>query len=167
MVDHPDKASDAHPSRSERKREAERLQHLGQRITELKPSDLALIPLPEDMITAISTYRKINSFEARRRQLQFIGKLMRRTDSEPILEALDKLDGSSAAARYEFHQLELWRERLMEDPQALTDYLTEHPTADRQRLRQQLSRIARANDETQRKSAAKALFRLLREFEDG
>lgn len=167
MVDQPEKVNDGHPSRSERKREAERLQHLGQRITELKPSDLASIPLSEEMIAVITSYRKIQSFEARRRQLQFIGKLMRRIDSAPILEALDKLDGSSAAARYEFHQLEVWRERLIEDPQALTEYLSEHPAADRQRLRQQLSRIAKAHDEAQRKSATKALFRLLREAESG
>ncbi len=167
MVDHGDNPTEPIPSRSERKREAGHLQKLGQRIADLKAADLALIPLPDEMVNAISTYKKIHSFEARRRQLQFIGKLMRRIDTEPITEALETIDGSSATARYQFHQLEIWRERLINEPRALTDYLAVHPGVDRQRLRQQLSRVARARDEAQQKSASRALFRLLREFETG
>ena len=54
----------------------------------------------------------MSAHEARRRQLQFLGKLMRRVDIAPIEAALDRIDGTSASARYQFHQLEIWRERL-------------------------------------------------------
>ena len=99
-------------SRTQRKREALDLQKTGQRLVELDPGDLASVPLPQDMLDAIALYKRIRSFEARRRQLQFIGKLMRKIDLDPIQAALSQIDGTSAQARFEFHQLEIWRDRL-------------------------------------------------------
>ena len=162
-----DEPSDAAvTSRTQRKREALDLQNLGQRLVELDPGDLATVPVPPELEDAIALWKRIRSHEARRRQLQFIGKLMRRVDLAPIEEALSRIDGNSAAARYAFHQLEHWRDRLIEEPEALTEYLSEHPHADRQALRHQIARVNKATDDTQRKSQARALFRLLREFAD-
>ena len=151
-------------SRTQRKREALDLQNLGQRLLELDPGDLATVPVPPELDEAIALWTRIRSHEARRRQLQFIGKLMRRIDLTPIEEALNRIDGTSAQARYAFHQLEQWRDRLIEEPGALTEYLDEHPQADRQALRHQIARVTRAADETQRKTQSRALFRLLREI---
>lgn len=153
-------------SRTQRKREALDLQKIGQRLVALDPGDLASVPLPPEMLDAIALYKRISSFEARRRQLQFIGKLMRKIDLEPITEALSQIDGTSAQARFEFHQLEIWRDRLIEEPEALTEYLDQHPQADRQALRHQISRIRKATDDNQRKAQYRALFRLLKGFED-
>ncbi len=152
-------------SRTQRKREALDLQKIGQRLVDLDPGDLDSVPLPPEMLDAIALYKRIRSFEARRRQLQFIGKLMRKIDLEPISEALSQIDGTSAQARFEFHQLEVWRDRLIEDPDALTEYLDLHPQADRQALRHQISRTRKAADDNQQKSQYRALFRLLKEFE--
>lgn len=157
---------DAPPSRSQRKREALALQKAGARLVDLTPAELERMPMPEELLEAVRACQRIRAHEGRRRQLQLIGRLMRQLDATPILEALAELDGSSARARYEFHQLERWRERLQEDPAALTEYLEEHPDADRQRLRQQLARVRRASSEALLRRESRALFRLLREFED-
>jgi ribosome-associated protein len=145
-------------SKSERKRLATRLQKMGRALAELRPDRLAEISLPEDL-------ERFPSREAKRRQLQLIGKLMREIDTAPIEAALERLDGRSATARYEQHQLERWRERLVEDPAALTDYLAEHPHSDRQALRHLIERARTARDEQQQKIASRALFRFLREEE--
>lgn len=153
-------------SRTQRKRAALDLQSVGARLVDLDPGDLARIPVPGELGDAIAAWKRIRSHEARRRQLQFIGKLMRRLDVAPILDALDQLDGQSAAERYRFHQLETWRDRLIGDDEALTEYLDAHPYVDRQMLRHQIGKARRAPDEARQKAEARALFRLLRDFEE-
>ena len=150
-------------SKSERKRAATRLQTMGRALAELRPARLAEIPLPENLERALEDYRRFPSREAKRRQLQLIGKLMREIDTAPIEAALERLDGHSASARHEQHQLERWRDRLIEDPAALTDYLAEHPDSERQKLRHLIERTRTARDEQQKKTASRALFRFLRE----
>ena len=157
---------DAVTSRTQRKREALHLQNIGKRLVELDAGDLATVPVTPELEEAIALWRRIRSHEARRRQLQFIGKLMRRIDLEPIEAALARIDGSSAEARYVFHQLEAWRDRLIDESNALTEYLDAHPHADRQALRHQIARVRKAIDEDQRRAQSKALFRLLRSFEE-
>ena len=156
--------SDVSVSKSERKRQALRLQKLGQELTELKASTLAELDLPAKLGDAIALYQRITSREARRRQLQYIGALMRDFDTAEIESSLEALRGESASARYELHQLEHWRDRLLTDPAALTEYLDSHPTADRQRIRHALQKAARATQETQQRAASRELFRLLRDF---
>ncbi|HEY5646918.1 MAG TPA: ribosome biogenesis factor YjgA [Pseudomonadales bacterium] len=153
-------------SRTQRKREALDLQSIGARLVGLEPGDLARIPIPDQLADAIQACRRIRSHEARRRQLQFIGKLMRRLDTAPIREALARLDGDSAGARHEFHQIERWRERLIDDDGALTEYLDDHPDVDRQALRRLIARVRKAADDSRRKSESRALFRFLREADD-
>ena len=151
-------------SKSERKRQATHLQKLGSRLCELNDSDLAQLALPDKLLDAIADYRRFPSREARRRQLQYIGKLMRNVDVESIQILLDQLDRDAAANSQAFHALEQWRQRLIDDPDALTAYLNAYPNADRQRLRHQLQKLRRADGENQQKTAARELFRLLREF---
>lgn len=152
-------------SKSERKRQALGLQKLGAQLTELNPSALAEIDLPSKLAEAIALHQRITSREAKRRQLQYIGALMRDYDTAPIEAALEALHGESASARYELHQIEIWRDRLIADPAVLTEYLDSHPHADRQRLRHALQKVARAAQDPQRRGASRALFRILREFE--
>lgn len=150
-------------SKSERKRRAHRLQALGRRLTELRPHDLETLDLPDVLVGAIADYQRFASHEARRRQLQFIGRLMREMDTGSLQSALDGLEGQSAQARYEFHQLEAWRERLLEDSDALTDFIAAHPDVDVQQLRHRIDQVHRATSEDRRRTAYRALFRFLRE----
>src|SRR5690606_3690998 len=148
---------------SERKRRANRLQSLGQRLAEMRLDDLAALELPDALIRAIADYQRFPSREAKRRQLQYIGRVMREVDIEPLQAALERLDGESAEARYAFHQLERWRERLLIEPQALTELIAEHPEIDVQQLRHHIQQVHKARDEERQRSASRALFRFLRD----
>ena len=142
------------------------MQQLGFSLTELNAGQLATVPVSQALLAAIQDYQRFPSNEAKRRQLQFIGKLVRNEDTESIEIELARIDGTSALAQYEFHQLELWRDRLIEEPTSITDYLQEHPTTDRQSLRHHIQRVHRARDDQQRRTSARALFRFLREAHD-
>ena len=150
-------------SKSERKRRATRLQQLGRALTKLNANQLATVAMSDSLLKAIRDYQRFPSNEARRRQLQFIGKLVRAEDTDQIEKALAQLDGTSAEAQYEFHQLELWRDRLIEEPNSLTEYLQDHPNTDRQALKHHIQRVHRAYDDQQRRTSARALFRFMRD----
>jgi ribosome-associated protein len=150
-------------SKSERKRRAHRLQALGRQLTGLKAEDLAELDLPDKLLHAILEFQRFPSHEARRRQLQFIGRLMRDLDIEPLQQALDAMHGHSAQAQYEFHQLERWRDRLLAEPDALTEFMNEHPHTDVQQLRHRIAQVHRAASEEQQRGAYRALFRFLRD----
>lgn len=155
--------SDEPISKSERKRRANRLQSLGKRLTELRADQLNALELPDALLTAIADYQRFPSREAKRRQLQYIGRVMRDIDIEPLQAALERLDGESAEARYELHQLERWRERLLSEPDALTELVAEHPGLDVQQLRHHIQQVHKARDEERQRSASRALFRFLRD----
>ncbi|MFP6816489.1 MAG: ribosome biogenesis factor YjgA [Pseudomonadales bacterium] len=149
-------------SKSERKRDATRLQNLGRALTELNTTQLAEVPLSDPLAKAVDDYHRISSNEARRRQLQFIGKLMRAIDTAALQSALELIQGRSPQARFEFRQLEAWRDRLIGEPAALTEYLSEHQDTDRQELRHHIQRAHKARDPDQQRAAGRALFRFLR-----
>jgi ribosome-associated protein len=147
-------------TKSARKREADRLQNLGTRLTGLNEDQLDTVPVSAELASAITDYQRFTSHGARRRQAQFIGRLMRSEDIEAISDALERIDGESARARFEHHQTEQWRDRLLEDDTALTEFLDRYPSTDRQALRV-LIRSARRNASD--KTHARALFRFLRD----
>ncbi len=167
-AEEPSMASDGSEfiSKTALKREAERLQQLGKRIAALSGENRADLALPEKLLHAIQEYNRFPSREAKRRQLQYVGRLMRDVDIEPIQSRLDYLDGQSAAAKFTFHQTEHWRERLIEDSKALAEYIDIHPHVDRQQLRHMLKKARSAKNPDQVKIASRALFRFLRETEE-
>jgi len=150
-------------SKSERKRRAHRLQALGRRLIELTDHQLDALELPDALRAAIADHRRFPSHEAKRRQLQFIGRIMRDMDPAPLQQALDALAGESAQARYEFHQLERWRDRLIEEPEALTEFMAEYPEANTQQLRHHVIQVRKATSGDAQRAAYRALFRFLRE----
>jgi ribosome-associated protein len=150
-------------SKSARKRQALRLQTLGRELAELKPQQLAGLPLPEKLAQSIRDYQRFTSHEAKRRQLQFIGRLMRDFDTTELDTVLADLRGVSADARYRLHLAEHWRDRLLGEPAAVTEFFAEFPNADRQAVRRLVTRAQQATGDTARKAAARALFRLIRE----
>ena len=154
---------DDHISKSARKREAEALQALGLRLSKLKAQQLEALGLPDNIFKSINDYNRFPSREAKRRQLQYVGKLMRSADVETIQENLDVLDRTSNFAQFQHAQSETWRERLLNEPQALSEYIDTYPSVDRQKLRQLIKKTQSAQTEDQRKIAARALFRFLYE----
>ena len=123
-------------SKSALKREAERLQKIGLKLTQLKPDTRARLQLPDALRKAIDVHVGINSREGGRRQMQYIGKLMRSIDVQAIEQRLADLDGQSAAARHFFHTVEQWRDRLTMDANSLTGFIDQYPNVERQVLRQ-------------------------------
>ncbi len=148
------------PSKSERKRQMTALQKLGEKLVNLSLDLLAKIPLDNTLKTALLDARKITSHEAKRRQLQYIGRLMRDIDSAPIEAALEDLESKSKLSKAKFHQMERWRDTLIaEEDDALQRFLEQYPHADRQQLRQ-LTRNAKKT----LKGADTELFRYIRKI---
>jgi ribosome-associated protein len=163
-----DNTSPILPSKSQLKREMTALQKLGEKLVNLKPRQLHDIPLPEHLLLAIEAAQKISSHGAKRRQLQYIGKLMRSIDPEPIQTALDKLYSGQQHETHEFHDLEEWRTRLLTgDDAVINDFLEIYPNTDRQQLRQLLRNARKENEVNKPHGALKALFRYLREVQLG
>jgi ribosome-associated protein len=123
------------PSKSQRKREMAALQDLGVALVRLSAEQLARIDLPENLRDAIAAARRITVHEGRRRQLQYVGRLMRGVDPEPIARALAAATGDSRATVELMHRCERWRDRLIDDDAALTELLRDHPGIDTQPLR--------------------------------
>ena len=156
-------ATDERPSKSARKRAAQAAQKLGEQISELKPNLLDELELDPRLREAIAKYQTFKSREARRRQRQFIGSLMRAQDIDAINERLRHLTEHDANSKLVHHALETWRERLISDTgnAGLTAYLSENPDCDSQQLRTLISKARSANDEQQRRISQRALYRFL------
>ena len=131
---------DLPPSKTKIKKQMHELRDLGVELTELGKDQLAQLALPDNLRDAIREAKNINKFGAQRRQMQYIGKLMREVDTAPILAKLDAWKGISQQHIGYMHQLERWRDRLLESDSALTELLAAYPQepsqgADAQRLR--------------------------------
>src|SRR5262249_38658997 len=122
-------------SKTQKKREMEELQKLGASLVALPTAQLDALELPAELLAAVREAQRIKSHEGRRRQVQFIGKVMRSIDPTPVREALAGLHGRSAQARAEQRALEQWRERLIGDDAALTEFSDRFPMAELQQIR--------------------------------
>lgn len=156
------------PSRSQRRREALGVLELGEQLASLTDAELARLPVPEDLLPHITATRAITSHIARKRQLAFLAKQMRRED-EDVLDALrDALDQSGERVRREVaahHRAEAWRERLVtEGDAALAELLAGHPGADRQALRQLVRNAATERAKDKPPKAQRELFRAVRDL---
>jgi ribosome-associated protein len=152
------------PSKTQRKREMHELQALGVRLVELNSEQLDAVALPEDLRDAVERAQRITKHEARRRQLQYIGRLMRSVDPGPIREKLKVWDGVSTEETARVHRIERWREKLLEDEDTIGALVRAHPGIDTQRLR---SLVRNARDERKAGRPPRAyreLFRALRDI---
>lgn len=151
-------------SKTEMKEDMEALQKLGEELVELKPAVLDRFPISEDLREAIDNAQRFKN-EAKRRQLQYIGKLMRHLDPEPIQAELDKVRNKHNQATAHLHKMEQLRDKIIEevDP-AINELLETHPTADRQRLRQ-LARQAKKEKQTNKPpKASREIFQILKDL---
>jgi ribosome-associated protein len=152
-------------SKTRRKREMLDLQALGGALAALPEAQLARLQLPEELREAILEARRIRSHEAKRRQMQYIGRLMREVDAQPIRAQLAAVEGSSAQAAAAHRRLEAWRERLLEDDSALTDFAAAHPGADLQALRTVIRNSRQEQKQGKPPRAYRELFRMLKSLE--
>ena len=155
-------------SKTALKKQATELQQLGLRLSQLKPHLLDQFDLPEKLRAAIADHQRFNSNEAKRRQLQYVGKLMRNVPVEPILHHFDLLDGVTAQANRTQHELEEWREKLLANSKEITHFLDRYPNTDRQALRQNIKRtttqMSKSPDSPPARKAYRDLFRHLRDI---
>jgi ribosome-associated protein len=154
------------PSKSQKKRDMDALQQLGEALVTLSPERLARIAIPDDLRLAVRDAQRFTKHEARRRQMQYIGRLMRATDPAPIRAALDEIRGVSAAANARQHRLEQLRSRLLEDEKVLGEIAADHPAADLQQLRQMRRNALKEQADGKPPRAYRELFRQLRELEE-
>jgi ribosome-associated protein len=164
-VEHDDEAAER-PSKSQKKREMAALQDMGAELVALGRDQLKKIDLPEDLRDAVRDAQRFTQHEARRRQLQYIGRLMRDLDPEPIRAALDEIKGVSTAAAARLHHLERLRTRLMEDDKVIGEIAHAHPNADLQHLRQLRRNALKEQELSKPPRAYRELFRVLRELEE-
>ena len=123
------------PSKTQLKAEADEKQALGEALLTLRADLMVRLDLPDKLLDAIASAKRITNFEGRRRQMQFIGKLMRPLDAEPIRDAINEQLNGSAQLTLALHLAEQWRDKLATDDDALSAWLTEYPATDAQQLR--------------------------------
>jgi ribosome-associated protein len=151
------------PSKSERKRRSDDLQSLGEALIDLPESELDALPLPDNLRDAVMLARRITAHGGLYRQKQYIGKLMRKIDSEPIRVALNARRERERVESLRFHRIEQWRERLLkEGTPAIQSFCTEVSGIDVATLESLVQR-ARHEQLTGSTHASRELFRLLRE----
>jgi ribosome-associated protein len=171
MPDRDNEAPDASEeviSKSAIKRRMTELQQLGESLTQLSDKQLSKVPISDErLLQAIHEARRIRSNSAHRRHLQFIGKLMRDIDPEPIEQALGAMDQQQQRSRDAFHELEQLRDRILaQGPDGVEQALQRWPQADRQHLRRLTLQHQREVQRNNPPSAGRKLFRYLRELQE-
>lgn len=151
-------------SRTKKKQDAEELQKLGAALVDLPAVTLDALDLPAQLLAAVREAQRITSNGALRRQVQFIGKVMRKVDPEPVRAALAAITNQSATARARQKRLEQWRGRLIADDAALTEFAGEHAGADLQGMRTLIRNARKEIAENKPPRAQRELFRVLRDF---
>jgi len=152
------------PSKTQRKNDAHALQALGIALVALNRERLAQVDLPESLRDAVLAAQKITAHEGRRRQMQFIGKLMRHIDPAPIQARLDEWNSVSAEQIARMHRIERWRDRLLAEPAALDEFATSFPQADLQPLRTLIRNTVRERVQNKPPKNYRAMFQLLRDI---
>jgi ribosome-associated protein len=156
---------EAQPSRTRRKLEDQALQDLGQALVAVGEEKLAELDLPDRLRDAIMEARTISKFGALRRQMQYIGRLMREEgDAETIRERLDAWKGVSTEETARLHLIERWRLRLLKDDKALEELIGEYPRADVQQLRTLMRNAKREAEAGKPPKSFRELFQVLRKI---
>lgn len=151
-------------SKTRRKQQMHALQALGERIVRLPAQQLARLTLPEDLREAVEQARRIKDHEGLRRQLQYVGKLMRSVDAESIEKELAIDDEVHQHAVHLMHRAERWRDGLLDGSLSLTDFIDQHPAAARQNLPALLAQARREKTAGKPPRQQRQLYRLLHEL---
>jgi len=165
MQEAPDNDRTETPSKSSKKRDMLALQELGARLVELNEQQLNSMLLPEELLEAVLEARRLaRQHEAKRRQLQFIGRLMRNIDAAPIRDRLEEWRGQGREHTAQLHTLERWRDELLAADPALARFLEAYPGADSQQLRSLIRNARREQAAALPPKSYRELFRVLRDM---
>lgn len=155
------------PSKSELKRQSNELQKLGEQLIEAPRDRVKRVPMPEELRDAILMCQTITNHEGKRRQVQFVGKLMRSLDEEEVAviqRTIESWKGTSRAEAAALHALERRREKLLADDKALTQLLAEHPELDAQHLRALIRNARKEQAENKPPKAYREIFQILKDL---
>jgi ribosome-associated protein len=167
MVDSYDDSFDGEKSKTQVKRELHALVDLGERLTTFKADVLAKLPLTDPLRRALADAPKHTAHIARKRHIQFIGKLMRDQDLDEILVLLDQLDASTRQYNERFHNLERWRDRLVTGADdVLEQFVNEYPEADRQQLRSLIRQAQHEAAQNKAPATTRKIFKYIRELDE-
>jgi len=154
-------------SKSQRRREALEIKSLASELIGLSPARLASVPMDDDLAEAIGHARKIRSNVARKRQMQYVAKLLRRIDPEPIVQTLKEFDTEARHLRVRHHRCETWRDHLLETADAgVAELMKQRSGTDSQAIRQLIRNARNEFARGKPPSAARSLFRTLREMDE-
>ncbi len=152
------------PSKSQLKRDMDELQDLGSQLGELSRDTLKRLDLPEDLLAALLEYKRLTAHGALRRQRQYIGRVMRSVDPEPIRAQLAAMRGESNRHNSWLHGLERQRDRMLNDDKTLADFIAQHPGCDVQALRTLVRNAKKEQAEQKPPKAFRQLFQMLKEL---
>ncbi len=160
----PEEGDEEQPiSKTQRKAAMQALQDIGEELVKLPANKLERLALPDELRRAVEDCRRFNKHGAIRRQMQYIGKLMRGVDGEPIARQLAAWRGESDEEKALLHRIERWRDRLIENDEALTLFLNDHPQADATQLRQLIRNARQEAAQSKPPKSSRAIFKLVRE----
>ena len=161
-----DPDNDQDISKSQRKRDAKKLQELAGTLLQMPETMFNNLPFPDDLDHALRQGRKIKSHVARKRQMQFIAKLLRQHDLTAILAAIEQDREQLRRSTTRFHILEQWRDRLIDrGDEALAEFCEANPAADRQQIRQLIRNARKEQDGNKPPASKRLLFKLLRDLD--
>ena len=150
-------------SKSQLKRDSKELQHLGKKLAALSPEQLARVPLDDRMSDAIELAHKLsNKRGALKRHFQFIGKILRSMDVEPIIAALNRIEDADNHSKLLFKKLEYWRDRIVaEGDDAINECCAQYQSIERQKLRQLSRNLRNAKTDDKKTRFARQIFKEL------
>ncbi|MCB5185112.1 DUF615 domain-containing protein [Methylobacillus gramineus] len=149
-------------SKTKRKAEADALQDIGVTLVDLPKEKLKKLALPETLLDAVNEAKRLTANGAIRRQMQYLGRLMRDIDTAPILDQLQRWEGTHTEENAYFHRLERWRTRLIEDESALAEFMNEYPQTEAQQIRNLIRNARREESAGKPPKSSRELFKLLR-----
>jgi ribosome-associated protein len=164
MADHNKPNDDEWVSKTRKKQEMNALQDLGSELLELSADTLKRMELPEDLLAALLEGKRLTAHGAIARHKQYIGKIMRHVDPEPIQQRLDIIRGDSAEHNAWLHLVERWRERLLSDDTMLSTFVSDFPEADIQQLRTLIRTARKEKQESKPPKCYRLLFQAIKEL---
>ena len=155
---------DAPISKTKLKAEADVAQSIGKKLVDLSKDRLIKLALPEALFDAVLEAKRLTANGAIRRQMQYLGRLMRDIDSAPIVEQLQAWEGKNTQENARFHGMERWRDRMIENADAVSEFLVAYPHSDSQQLRALIRNVQKETAANKPPKSSRELFKLIREI---
>ena len=148
-------------SKTQLKKQSKDITSFGQAITLLNQNQLEQLNLPSDINNAIEDYKKIKSLSAKKRQLLFIGRLLRSTDLQEAFIQYEAIKNHSQLANQQFHLVEQWRDKLIQSPDAITEFINQFPKTDVQQLRSLIKNSINEIEKNKPLKSSRSLFKII------